>query len=36
MPKFIGNNYETYRFSIIFAPNFVNIRSSIYVKRHSD
>ncbi len=36
MPKFIGNNYENYPFSIIFAPNFVNIRFSIYVKRHPD
>lgn len=36
MPKFLGNNYENYRFSVIFAPNFVNLRSSIYVKGHPD
>lgn len=36
MPKFIGNYYENYPLSIIFAQNFVNLRSTIYVKGHPD
>jgi len=31
MPNFVGNNYENYGFSVIFASNLDNLRSTVYV-----
>lgn len=36
MPKFIDNNYENFLLNGKFARNFVNLRSTIYVKGHSN